>query len=369
MNKKVFLSPPHMSNKELDYIKQVFDSNYIAPLGEFVDRFEDSIKDYTKSKYALALNSGTSAIHLALRVLGVKSGDEVFASTFTFIGSITPILYQGAIPIFIDSDESWNISPILLEEQLQKRKLNKQKMPKALIITHLYGQLADIEKIANICRQYNVFLIEDCAESLGGFYKDTHCGLFGDMGIFSFNGNKIITTSGGGALISNNQDYIKQARYLSTVAKEDNLNYYEHNDYGYNYRLSNVLASIGVAQMEVLEDRVVRKREIFDMYKRLLSDCDIQFMPELDNTRGNRWLSTILFKDSYKPFLRELEKNGYEARALWKPMHMQPIFKENKAILNGVSQDLFSRGLCLPSGTNMKEEDIINIANIIKGIL
>jgi len=364
-NNKVFLSPPHMSGKELEYIKEVFDSNYIAPLGKFVDKFEESIQNYTKAKNVLALNSGTSAIHLALRVLGVEYGDEVLVSSFTFIGSVTPVLYQGAKPVFIDSDDSWNMSPVLLEEVLLKYKQENKTLPKALIVTHLYGQVADIQKIANICKKYGVFLIEDSAESLGAFYDNKHTGLFGDFGIFSFNGNKIITTSGGGALISNNNKYIQKARFLSNTAKEPTI-HYEHNEFGYNYRLSNVLASIGVAQMEVLEKRVIRKIEIFEQYKYYLKDTNIEFMPQIANSRGNRWLSTIVFKTSYLPFLQELADNNYEARPLWKPMHMQKVFKNAKSFLNGVSENLFHKGLCLPSGTNMKNEDIENISNIIK---
>ena len=265
-----------MSGNELKYIEKVFESNYIAPLGEYVNKFEESIKNYTGSKNALALSSGTAAIHLALRILGVKEGDDILASTFTFIGSVSAILYQNANPVFIDSDEeSWNISPKLLDEYLIKC----DKKPKALILTHLYGMSADIEKIAEICKKHDIYLIEDAAESLGATFNGKHTGTFGDFGIYSFNGNKILTTSGGGMLVSDNEEYIKKAMFYSTQAKGPYI-HYEHEEYGYNYRMSNVLAAIGVAQMEVIEERVLKKREIFEWYREFLGDMDeIDFMP------------------------------------------------------------------------------------------
>jgi Predicted pyridoxal phosphate-dependent enzyme apparently involved in regulation of cell wall biogenesis len=254
MNKRIFLSAPHMGGNELGYIEQVFNSNYIAPLGAFVDRFEESIKTYTGASHALATTSGTAAIHLALRVLGIGAGDDVLASTFTFIGSVNAILYQGANPVFIDSDkESWNLSPHLLEHYL----LTCHKKPKALILTHLYGMCADIETIAQVCRLHGIYLIEDAAESLGATFGGKHTGTFGDFGVYSFNGNKIITTSGGGMLVSANEEWIAKAKFYATQAKEPFL-HYEHEEYGYNYRMSNVLAAIGVGQMEVLEERVAK---------------------------------------------------------------------------------------------------------------
>ncbi|MFV0481262.1 MAG: aminotransferase class I/II-fold pyridoxal phosphate-dependent enzyme [Campylobacteraceae bacterium] len=364
MNKRIFLSAPHMSGKELEYIKKVFESNYIAPLGEYVNKFEDSIKDYTKAKHALALSSGTAAIHLALRVLGIKENDDVLASTFTFIGSINAIIYQNANPVFIDSDiDSWNLNPNLLENYLK----SAIKKPKALILTHLYGQCAKIEEITNICKKYNVYLIEDAAESLGAFYKDKHTGTFGDFGIFSFNGNKTITTSGGGMLISNNEEYIKKARFYSTQARENYL-HYEHNEYGYNYRMSNVLAAIGVAQMEVLEDRVLKKREIFNWYNMHLKDIEeITFMPEIQNSRANRWLTTLTFKKSdYKKIIQKLNDINVESRPLWKPMHMQNLFKNSKALVDGTSENLFNHGICLASSTTMSEEDVERICKCVK---
>ncbi len=362
--KRIFLSAPNMGGNELNYIKKVFESNYIAPLGEYVNKFEDSIKEYTKSKNALAVSSGTAAIHLALRILGIKENDDILASSFTFIGSVNAILYQGANPVFIDSDkESWNLSPKLLKEYLD----TCDKKPKALVLTHLYGQSADIAKIAKICKDYQVYLIEDAAESLGATFNNQHTGTFGDFGIYSFNGNKILTTSGGGMLISNNKEYIDKAMFYSTQARENEL-YYEHHEYGYNYRMSNVLAAIGVAQMEVIEERVLKKREIFNWYKEFLGDIEeINFMPELDNSRGNRWLTTITLENrDYKNIINALEKINVESRPLWKPMHLQPLFKDAKKLIDGTSEDLFNKGLCLPSSTTMTRDDVKIICEEIK---
>jgi UDP-N-acetylbacillosamine transaminase len=364
MNKRIFLSAPHMSGNELKYIEKVFDSNYIAPLGEYVNKFEDSIKNYTKAKHALAITSGTAAIHLALRVLGVGSGDDVLASTFTFIGSVNAILYQGANPIFIDSDkESWNLSPKLLNKYL----CECEKKPKALIVTHLYGMSADIEKIADICKLHGVYLIEDAAESLGATFNGKHTGTFGDFGIYSFNGNKILTTSGGGMLVSPNEEWIEKAKFYSTQAKEPFI-HYEHEEYGYNYRMSNVLAAIGVGQMEVIEDRVAKKREIFEWYKECLSEIkEIEFMPELPNTRGNRWLTAMTFdKTDYNKIMEALNNINVESRPLWKPMHLQPLFKGAKSFVDGTSEELFTKGLCLASSTTMTKDDVKMICDVIK---
>jgi UDP-N-acetylbacillosamine transaminase len=361
--KKIFLSPPHMSGKELHLIEKVFESNYIAPLGEYVNKFENSIKNYTGAENALALNSGTSAIHLALRVSGVGVGDTVLASTFTFIGSVAPILYQGAIPIFIDSDESWNLSPKLLEKFLIE---NPEIKPKALVLTHLYGQMAKIDEILAICNRFKIVLIEDSAEALGASFKNKQSGTFGDFGIFSFNGNKILTTSGGGLLVGKSKEKIEKAKFLSTQAKEDFI-HYEHKEFGYNYRMSNVLASIGVAQMEVLSERVKKRREVYETYRELLSDF-VDFMPEIENSRGNRWLTTILFrKDINLNKVMELfSKDGIETRPLWKPMHLQPLFENSLSQVDGTSEKLFKRGLCLPSGTEMGRGDIERVSNILK---
>ena len=364
MNKRLFLSAPHMSGNELKYIEKVFESNYIAPLGEYVNKFEESIKDYTGSPNALAVSSGTAALHLALRVLGIGVGDDVLASTFTFIGSVNAILYQGANPVFIDSDRtSWNLSPKLLKAYLE----TCEKKPKALIVTHLYGMSADIEKIATLCKQHDIYLIEDAAESLGATYNGKHTGTFGDFGIYSFNGNKILTTSGGGMLVSPNKEWIEKAMFYSTQAKEPYI-HYEHEEYGYNYRMSNVLAAIGVGQMEVIEKRVTKKRQIFAWYRKYLDGVDqITFMPELPGSRGNRWLTAMVFERAdYRKVMEALEAINVESRPLWKPMHMQPLFKENEAYLDGTSEELFEKGLCVASSTTMTEENVEMICDTIK---
>jgi len=356
----IFLSPPHMSGNEQKYIDEVFKSNYIAPVGEFINRFEKSIEKYINIPYSAALINATSAIHLALRILGIKEGDKVAVSSFTFIGSVSPVLYQGAEPIFIDSDESWNLSPTLLKQAIKENDI------KAVIVTHLYGQMAKIEEIAQICKENNIYLIEDSAESLGASYKNQQSGTFGDFGVYSFNGNKILTTSGGGILVSKNKEWIEKAKFLSTQAKE-NYPWYEHETYGYNYRMSNVLAAIGVAQMEVLEDRVNKKREIFSWYKQFLEE---EFMPEIENSKGNRWLTTLTFKNKNPIEVMEILKNNQiESRPLWKPLHLQPLFKNNKSYLNGISEELFQKGLCLPSGTTLTKNQVKQICEVINGII
>ncbi len=365
--KRIFLSPPHMTGREREYINEVFKSNYIAPLGAFVDRFEQSICDYTGTSYALATINGTSAIHLALRVLGIQEGDVVLASSFTFIGSVSPILYQNAHPYFIDSNKkSWNISPTRLKKAIEK----SLKKPKALILTHLYGQCADIEKISAICKENDIYLIEDAAESLGARFNGKHAGTFGDLGIYSFNGNKILTTSGGGMLVSDNKEWIDKARFYATQAKEDTP-FYEHKEYGYNYRMSNVLAAIGVAQMELINQRVQKCREIFSWYKEELKGIDeLHFMPELEKSHGNRWLTTCyLEKTEPLKLIKALQQKNIESRMLWKPMHLQELFKEAEAEVNGVSEELFNKGLCLPSGTDLTREDVNFICACIKEVL
>ncbi|KAA6227412.1 aminotransferase class I/II-fold pyridoxal phosphate-dependent enzyme [Campylobacter sp. LR185c] len=379
---RFFLSPPHMSGKELTYIKEVFKSNYIAPLGEYVNRFEESIKNYTKSQNALALNSATAALHLALRVSGVKQGDIVLASNFTFIASVVPILYLKAKPVFIDCDESFNIDIALLKKAIKESK----KKPKALILTHLYGNAARMKEIVKICNDEKIVLIEDAAEALGSFYNGKALGTFGKFGVYSFNGNKIITTSGGGMLVSPNTKKLEKARFYSTQAREPFL-HYEHKDYGYNYRLSNVLGAIGVGQMEILEERVIKRRQIYEWYKELLS-LYFTFLPELNNSRSNRWLSTALInfnenklftkqkciKAKHKnlkinpkilKLIDDLKEQGIESRPLWKPMHAQAVFKDEKAYINGNSEFFFKNGICLPSGTALNENDIKEICEII----
>ena len=357
---RIFLSPPHMSGKEQEYINEVFKSNYIAPLGEYVNKFEASVANYAGAPDALALNSGTSAIHLALRVLGIGAGDVVLASTFTFMASVSPILYQGATPVFVDSDESWNLSP----ELLKKAIANSPKKPKALVVTHLYGQAAKMKEICEICEQENIAVVEDAAEALGGFYNGKALGTFGRLGAYSFNGNKIITTSGGGMLVGE-KELVEKARFYSTQAREPFL-HYEHKDYGYNYRLSNVLGAIGTAQMEVLEQRVIKKREIFEKYQKELPE--LEFMPEIANSRGNRWLTTALFKEkgAHLRVIDALAKENIESRPLWKPMHMQPVFEGALAFTDGTSEEMFARGICLPSGTAMGDEEFARVVKIVK---
>ena len=362
---RLFLSPPHMSGKEQEYIAEVFESNYIAPLGAFVNKFEESVKAYTGTSNALALSSATAGLHLALRVLGIGKNDVVLASTFTFIGSVNAILYQGATPVFIDSDESWNLSPELLKQAIKELEVK----PKALILTHLYGQMAKIEEIVAICKEEGIYLIEDAAESLGASYEGQQSGTFGDFGVYSFNGNKILTTSGGGMLVSDNEEWIEKAKFLSTQAKEPFL-HYEHKEYGYNYRMSNVLAAIGVAQVEVLSQRVERKREIFEFYKEQLAEVEeILFMPEVEHSCGNRSLTTLTFeKTDPLKVIEALEKVDAESRPLWKPMHMQELFKDSQTFVDGTSAEMFNRGLCLPSPTKSTNSELMRVVEAIKSV-
>ncbi|EPU0089101.1 UDP-N-acetylbacillosamine transaminase [Campylobacter coli] len=379
---RFFLSPPHMGGNELKYIEEVFKSNYIAPLGEFVNRFEESVKDYAQCENALALNSATAALHLALRVAGVEQDDIVLASSFTFVASVAPICYLKAKPVFIDCDETFNIDIDLLKLAIKE----SEKKPKALILTHLYGNAAKMDEIVQICEKENIILIEDAAEALGSFYKGRALGTFGEFGAYSYNGNKIITTSGGGMLIGKDKQKIERARFYSTQARENCL-HYEHLDYGYNYRLSNVLGAIGVAQMEVLEQRVLKKREIYEWYKEFLGDSFV-FLDELENSRSNRWLSTALIdfdknemnayqkcieisqKDlilhpKISKLITDLQKEQIETRPLWKAMHTQEVFKGAKAYINGNSELFFKKGICLPSGTAMSKDNVREISELI----
>jgi UDP-N-acetylbacillosamine transaminase len=335
-------------------------------MGAFVNHFEDAIKEYTGTGHALALSSATAGIHLALRVLGITHGDYVLTSSFTFIGSVNAIVYQNAQPIFIDSDESWNISPELLKRAIQEAPTK----PKALIITHLYGQVCALHEIVNICKEEGIYLIEDAAESLGASYHGQQSGTFGDFGVYSFNGNKILSTSGGGMLVSSNQEWIEKAKFFATQAKENQI-FYEHKEFGYNYRMSNVLAAIGVAQMEVLAQRVARKKDIFNRYKQhLCSSNEIKFMPEIRGGNGNRWLTTLtLEKTSPVQLIQALEKCNIESRLLWKPMHMQPLFSKSIHVVDGTSEQMFNTGICLPSGTAMSDNDIERVCQVIKKVL
>jgi dTDP-4-amino-4,6-dideoxygalactose transaminase len=412
-NNRIFLSPPHMGGDELKIIHEAFVSNYIAPLGPMVDAFEKVFAEKVGTRYALALSSGTAAMHLALRHLGFGPGDEVFASTLTFIGSITPIIFQGGTPVFIDSDRAtWNMNPDFLEEELE-RCFKNGKLPKAVIPTDIYGQCANYNHIFDICKRYNVPVVVDAAEAMGAYYLRTvrggqkaedrrqrsaisdqrsnetscwrHAGHGAKAAIYSFNGNKIITTSGGGMLASDEKEFIDHARKLSQQARE-NFPYYEHEEIGYNYRMSNILAAIGLGQLEVLDDRVKKKWEIFEHYKQALENIPgIEFMPEAPYGRSNRWLTVILITPEEFGVDREtirlaLEAENIESRPIWKPMHLQPVFnisefkvqgirekdRVNARVIGGeIAEDFFNRGLCLPSGTAMTEEDLDRVVTVI----
>lgn len=372
MNKsKIWLSSPHIGTNEQQYVNEAFASNWIAPLGPNVNAFENGLQVQAKSSHAAALSSGTSAIHLALILLGVKPGDFVFCQSFTFSASANPIAYQGAIPVFIDSEsDTWNMDPKLLKVALEEAKQNG-KLPKAIIPVHLYGMPAKIGQIIAIAFEYGVPVIEDAAEALGSSIENKPCGSFGEFGVLSFNGNKIITTSGGGALLSENGEMIEKARFLATQAR-DSAPHYQHSHIGYNYRMSNVLAGIGRGQLEVLNDRVKARRSNFERYKKYFSKHNnagfsIRFQEEPSGYYSNRWLTCILVDPVLNNGLtREiirlaLEEENIESRPLWKPMHQQPIFADCKAYLNGVSDKLFEDGLCLPSGSNLTEEEFDRI--------
>lgn len=371
---RIYLSSPHMSGNEMKFINEAFDQNWVAPLGPNVDAFEKDLADYCGVKHAAALSSGTSAIHLALIILGVERGDEVIASSFTFSATVNPIVYQGATPVLIDSEPgTWNMDPELLEEAIKKRRTQGSgHRVKAIIPVHLYGMPANMNDILRIVEKYEIPVIEDAAEALGSKYDGKRAGSFGKFGILSFNGNKIITTSGGGALISDNEEFINKARFLATQAR-DKARHYQHSNIGYNYRMSNVLAGIGRGQMEVIDDRVRKRREIFSFYKEQLGNVDgFELIDEPgDEFFSNRWLTTILIDPAKTGFTREdlqtdLEKENIETRPLWKPMHLQPVFNGCPSFVNNTSQRLFEKGLCLPSGSNMSDEDLLRIIKAIK---
>ncbi len=370
---RLYLSPPHMSGLEWEFLQEAMESNWIAPLGPQVDAFEREFAALVGAKHALALSSGTAAIHLALIHLGVRPGDEVIVSTLTFAASANPVVYLGARPVFIDSERaSWNMDPDLLAETLA-RKARQGKLPKAVVLVHLYGQAADIDRILDICNEYDVPLIEDAAEALGATYRDRSPGTFGRAGIFSFNGNKIITTSGGGMLVSDDAGFIAHARKLSTQAREP-APHYEHSEIGYNYRMSNLLAAVGRGQIRVLAERVTRKREIFEWYRQALAGLPgISFMPEAPWGRATRWLTVILIDPDAFGATREdvrlaLEAENIESRPLWKPMHMQPVFRECEVAGGAVAEELFEKGLCLPSGTAMNRQDVARVAEIVRSV-
>ena len=367
MKTKIWLSSPHIGQNELSYINEAFETNWIAPLGPHVNSFEHGLQSITNTKHAAALSSGTSAIHLALILLGVKSGDTVFCQSITFSASANPIAYQGANPVFIDSEaDTWNMDPQLLKKALLEAKA-KGNLPKAIIPVHLYGMPAKIDEIISVAKEFNVPVIEDAAEALGSNINNKPCGSYGEFGVLSFNGNKIITTSGGGALLSNNAEMIEKARFLATQAR-DVAPHYQHSHIGYNYRMSNVLAGIGRGQLEVLNDRVEARRSNYNRYVSYFSRLNkkgfnIKFQEEPDGYYSNRWLTCILVDPKFNNGLtREiirlaLDAENIESRPLWKPMHQQPVFANCKSYINGVSDRLFEDGLCLPSGSNLTDEE------------
>jgi len=359
---KIYLSSPHMSGLEQQYVQEAFDTNWIAPVGPHVNAFEQEFADLVGSKHAAALSSGTAALHLALIHLGIGAGDEVMASTLTFSATINPIVYLGARPVFIDSErDSWNMDPALLAEALAKRA-KVGKLPKAVVVVHLYGQSANLEPILAACNRYNVPLVEDAAEALGATYKGKMPGTLGKAGLYSFNGNKILTTSGGGMLVSDDENLINHAKKLATQARDD-APHYQHSEIGYNYRLSNICAGIGRGQIRVLEERVQARRHNCTFYQQKLGGLPgVEFMPEATWGRHTRWLTCIII-DSGKLGVNceeirlALEKQNIEARPVWKPMHMQPIFAQYEQIGGSVAEALFTQGLCLPSGSNLTDEE------------
>lgn len=373
MSQPILLSVPHMGDRELEFVKEAFDTNWISPVGPNLDAFEQEFCQEINAKHGAAVCSGTAALHLALRLVGVAAGDEVFCSTLTFIASANPITYLGAKPVFIDSDRSsWNMNPQLLQAALERRaKIGK--LPKAVLLVHLYGQSADIEPILAACDRYEVPLIEDAAEALGATYQDRSPGTFGKVGIFSFNGNKIITTSGGGMLVSDDAKLIDQARFLATQAR-DPAPYYQHSQIGYNYRLSNVLAGIGRGQLLVLAERVAARRRNFKLYQQALGNLPgIEFMPEADYGESTHWLTCLTidaqaFGADREQIRLALAQQQIETRPVWKPLHLQPVFTECECIGGEVAEDLFNHGLCLPSGSNLTDEEIDRVIEAIKKV-
>jgi len=370
---RIYLSSPHIGCREEGFVAEAFATNWIAPLGPHVDAFEREFCETVGSRHAAALSSGTAAIHLALKLVDVGHGDEVLVSTLTFAASVNPILYLGARPVFIDSErESWNLDPALLAEELERRE-RTGRLPKALVLVHLYGQSADLDPIVELCDHYGVTLVEDAAEALGATYKGRAPGTFGKAGIYSFNGNKIITTSGGGMLVSDDGALVAHARKLATQAR-DPAPHYEHSEIGYNYRLSNVLAGIGRGQLQVLEERVQARRANFDFYVEALADLPgVDFMPEARWGRHTRWLTTLTIDPQQFGRTREdvrlaLEAENIEARPVWKPMHLQSVFAGYETVGGAVAEDLFERGLCLPSGSNLTQIELERVAAVVRRV-
>jgi dTDP-4-amino-4,6-dideoxygalactose transaminase len=367
---RIYLSPPHMSGQELEFVQDAIESNWVAPLGPHVDAFEKEFASYIGLSHAAAVSSGTAALHLSMRLLGVQPGDNVICPTLSFCATANAITYEGGIPVFVDSERSsWNLDPDLLANELEHSG-RMGKLPKAVIAVDLYGQCADYNRIMEICDRFEVPLVEDAAEALGSSYENRNAGCFGKMGIFSFNGNKIITTSGGGMIVSEDASLVEKARYLSTQAR-DPVPHYQHSTTGFNYRLSNILAAIGRAQLQVLPDRIEARRRNFHHYKTLLGDLPgIEFMPEAPYGKSTRWLTCLTIDSSEfgvdsETVRLKLEENNIEARPIWKPLHLQPIFSGCRLSGGDVAQDLFEHGLCLPSGSNLSESDLERITSII----
>ena len=369
---RIYLSPPHIGSAERDFVTEAFDSNWIAPLGPNVDAFEDEIAEYANAASAVALSSGTAGLHLALLLAGVEPGDLVFGSDLTFVASANAVVYVGGEPAFIDSERtSWNLDPDLLAEELRRRAGSGQRLPAAVVVVHVFGQPANMGPILEICSEYGIPVIEDAAEALGATYEGRSVGTLGLLGVFSFNGNKIITTSGGGMLVTADQDLAARARKLATQARED-APHYEHAEVGYNYRMSNVLAGIGRGQLRVLDERIAVRRRIFDYYMKHLGDLPgIRFMPEAPWGQHTRWLTTLLIDPDEFGSDREqvrlgLEQQNVEARPVWKPMHMQPVFDGCACVGGSVCEELFELGLCLPSGSAMSHTDLERVVGAVR---
>ena len=369
---RIYLSPPHMGNMERELLLEAFDSNWIAPLGPHVDAFEREFCKTIGVSHSVALSSGTAALHLAMILLGVSAGDEVLVSSFTFVSTVNAVTYVGATPVLIDSDDiSWNMDPMLLKEELEDCA-RRGKLPKAVIVVDLYGQCADYDSINPICDRFKVPIVEDAAEALGATYKGRPAGSFGKVGVFSFNGNKIITTSGGGMLVSEDDVLIDRARHLATQAR-DPAPHYQHSEIGYNYRMSNLLAAVGQGQLRALDQRVERRREIFEFYRSALGNIPgIYFIPDAPYGKSNRWLTCITvdpdeFVASREDIRLALEAENIESRPVWKPMHLQPVFSRCRVRGGEVSAEIFEKGLCLPSGTDLNEADLIRIVEIVRG--
>lgn len=374
MKPRIYLSSPHMSGLEQGYIHQAFEQNWIAPIGPNVDAFEHELANALGVKHVAAVASGTAAIHLALINLGIGRDDEVVVSTFTFSATVNPVVYQGAVPVLVDSEpETWNMDPRLLEQAIEDRIRKTGRKPKAIVLVHIYGMPAQISEITDIANRYEIPVVEDAAESLGSTYHGKATGTYGSMGILSFNGNKIITTSGGGALVSDNEAFISHARFLATQAR-DQAPWYQHSHIGYNYRMSNVVAGIGRGQLQVLPDRVEARRRVFDWYRELFNDIPgVSFLPEPEGFHANRWLTcitldSVLTRVTPQGLMQALAEDNIEARPIWKPMHLQPVFADCPAFVNGISEDIFTRGLCLPSGSNMSAGDLNRIAEVITAV-